>query len=70
MRTDSVNVAASAQQEARAFILERIGAQYLPTTARVYKNNNVLAQEAHEAIRPTSIRRPSGHQATPHHGPG
>jgi len=57
MRTDSVNVAASAQQEARAFILERIGAQYVPTTARVYKNKNVLAQEAHEAIRPTSIRR-------------
>jgi DNA topoisomerase-1 len=57
MRTDSVNVAATAQQEARAFILELIGPQYVPPTARVYKNKNALAQEAHEAIRPTSIRR-------------
>ena len=57
MRTDSVTVAESAQQEARAFILERIGAPYVPPKPRVYKNRNALAQEAHEAIRPTSIRR-------------
>ena len=57
MRTDSVTVAESAQQEARAFILERIGAQYAPPKPRVYKNKNALAQEAHEAIRPTAIRR-------------
>jgi DNA topoisomerase I len=57
MRTDSVTVAESAQQEARAFILERIGEAYAPAKPRVYKNKNALAQEAHEAIRPTSIRR-------------
>ena len=57
MRTDSVAVAESAQQEARAFILERIGAPYAPAKPRVYKNKNALAQEAHEAIRPTAIRR-------------
>ena len=57
MRTDSVTVAESAQQEARAFILERIGAPYAPAKPRVYKNENALAQEAHEAIRPTAIRR-------------
>src|SRR5438067_616703 len=57
MRTDSVAVAESAQQEARAFILERIGAPYAPAKPRVYKNENALAQEAHEAIRPTAIRR-------------
>ena len=57
MRTDSVTVAESAQQEARAFILERIGAPYVPTKPRVYKNRNALAQEAHEAIRPTSVFR-------------
>ena len=57
MRTDSVTVADSAQKEARAFIIERIGEAYAPAKPRVYKNKNALAQEAHEAIRPTSIRR-------------
>jgi DNA topoisomerase-1 len=72
VRTDSVKVAATAQQEVRAFILERIGERYVPPTARVYKNKNVLAQEAHEAIRPTPFadcRRTPGH-SSPRTKPG
>ncbi|HEY8847730.1 MAG TPA: DNA topoisomerase, partial [Thermoanaerobaculia bacterium] len=45
MRTDSVTVADSAQKEARAFIIERIGEAYAPAKPRVYKNKNALAQE-------------------------
>ncbi len=57
MRTDSTQVAYSAVQEARQFILERYGKEFLPAQARVYKTKAKGAQEAHEAIRPTSIRR-------------
>ncbi len=55
MRTDSTNVAASAISEVRSFIKEKFGAEYLPESARVYKAKK-LAQEAHEAIRPTSLQ--------------
>jgi DNA topoisomerase-1 len=57
MRTDSVRVAAEAQQEARAFIRSQFGKEYLPSKPPVYKSKK-SAQEAHEAIRPTSLLRP------------
>jgi len=57
MRTDSVNVAAAAQQEARAYIGERFGEKFLPEKPPFYKTRAKGAQEAHEAIRPTSVWR-------------
>jgi DNA topoisomerase-1 len=57
MRTDSTNVAASAQQETRAYITDRYGRQFLPASARVFAKKVKGAQEAHEAIRPTHVRR-------------
>ena len=57
MRTDSTNVAASAQQETRAYITERFGREFLPASARVFAKKVKGAQEAHEAIRPTHVRR-------------
>ncbi len=57
MRTDSVNVAASAQEEARAYIAEKHGQDYVPPRPRQYKTKVKGAQEAHEAIRPTSVWR-------------
>lgn len=57
MRTDSTNVAAEAQAEARAYIRETFGADYLPESPPVYRTRTRSAQEAHEAIRPTSVRR-------------
>jgi len=59
MRTDSTNVAGEAQQEAREVIGRIYGADYLPEKPPVYKTRAKGAQEAHEAIRPTSsARRP------------
>jgi len=57
MRTDSTHVAPEAQQEARAYIGDRWGAVYLPDKAPVYQSKVANAQEAHEAIRPTSVVR-------------
>ncbi|HLF03609.1 MAG TPA: type I DNA topoisomerase [Dehalococcoidia bacterium] len=57
MRTDSTQVAQSAVQEARQYIQERFGPEYLPEKPRAYQTRTKAAQEAHEAIRPTSIRR-------------
>jgi DNA topoisomerase-1 len=57
MRTDSTNVAEVAQQEARAFIGERYGESFLPAEPPVYKTKSRGAQEAHEAVRPTSVLR-------------
>jgi DNA topoisomerase-1 len=57
MRTDSVHVAEAAQTEARQFILERYGKEYLPAQPPQYKSRAKRAQEAHEAIRPTSVQR-------------
>ena len=57
MRTDSLNIAASAQAEAREFITSRYGKEFLPEEPRVYKTKSKNAQEAHEAIRPTSVTR-------------
>lgn len=57
MRTDSVNVATSAQAEARVFIAERYGESFLPVESPTYVTRSKNAQEAHEAIRPTSVLR-------------
>jgi DNA topoisomerase-1 len=57
MRTDSLNVAKTAQEEARQFIQTRYGKEFLPDQPRVYKSKSKGAQEAHEAIRPTSAER-------------
>jgi DNA topoisomerase-1 len=56
MRTDSVTVSADAQREAREFIRDHFGPDYLPDRPNVYKNRK-SAQEAHEAIRPTRVAR-------------
>ena len=57
MRTDSTQVAASAVAEVREYIGARYGKDHLPDKPRVYSRRSKAAQEAHEAIRPTSIRR-------------
>jgi DNA topoisomerase-1 len=57
MRTDSTQVAAEAQAEARQLITERFGQAYLPDEAPVYRTRSRGAQEAHEAVRPTSVFR-------------
>jgi DNA topoisomerase-1 len=57
MRTDSLNVAESAQAEARHLIQERFGKDYLPHRPPQYRTKAKAAQEAHEAIRPTSVLR-------------
>jgi len=57
MRTDSTNVAETAQAEAAQFIKERYGAQFLPPEPPRYVTKAKGAQEAHEAVRPTSVLR-------------
>jgi DNA topoisomerase-1 len=57
MRTDSVNLAAEAIEEVREYITQRYGSENCPKEARTYKTKSKNAQEAHEAIRPTSIKR-------------
>jgi DNA topoisomerase I len=57
MRTDSLSVAREAQDEAREVITARFGTQYLPEKPPFYKTKSKGAQEAHEAIRPTSSKR-------------
>jgi len=54
MRTDSVNLAAEALTEIRELISRKYGAHNVPDEPRVYKTKAKNAQEAHEAIRPTS----------------
>ncbi len=56
MRTDSVVLAKEAQDEIREFIGERYGKNNVPEEPRVYKTKSKNAQEAHEAIRPTTVR--------------
>ena len=63
MRTDAVRISEQAQAEAREFITQRHGEAYLPAAPRVYRARKG-AQEAHEAIRPTSVaRRPEDLEA-------
>ena len=57
MRTDSTRVAPPALQEARQYVDQKFGSDYLPRQPRVFKKRVKGAQEAHEAIRPTSIHR-------------
>ncbi|HRY28534.1 MAG TPA: type I DNA topoisomerase [Elusimicrobiota bacterium] len=57
MRTDSVQVAKEAQAEARQWIEKKFGKEHVPPKPRVYKTKNKVAQEAHEAIRPTKPSR-------------
>lgn len=56
IRTDSVRISDEAIAEVRAYIGERYGEAFLPQTPNVYKGRK-HAQDAHEAIRPTDIRR-------------
>ena len=57
MRTDSTNIAEQAVAEAREYIAKRYGNDFLPAKPPQYKTRAVGAQEAHEAIRPTSANR-------------
>lgn len=56
MRTDSVNIAPEAISNARKYILNRFGPEYLPDQPRIYASKKT-AQEAHEGIRPTNLQR-------------
>jgi DNA topoisomerase-1 len=57
MRTDSVTLSKEAVAEMRGYITKNYGADYLPKVPVVYRSSAKNAQEAHEAIRPTSIAR-------------
>ena len=57
MRTDSVSLAKEAVEELRGFIAEKYGSKAVPKVPQVYKTKSKNAQEAHEAVRPTSILR-------------
>ena len=57
MRTDSVNVADAAVRDARDYVRGHFGKEYVPDKPRTYRTRSKNAQEAHEAIRPTSIGR-------------
>jgi len=57
MRTDSVNLSKDFVDETRAFIPKEYGEKYLPKDPVKYFAKSKLAQEAHEAIRPTSVLR-------------
>ncbi|MCH9004327.1 MAG: DNA topoisomerase I [Proteobacteria bacterium] len=57
MRTDSVTLAAIAVTEIREVIAERYGAENVPDAPRTFKTKAKNAQEAHEAVRPTSAAR-------------
>jgi DNA topoisomerase-1 len=56
MRTDSTRVSPDAQEEVRGLITDRYGAAFVPATPNIYKSKKD-AQDAHEAIRPSSARR-------------
>lgn len=55
MRTDSTRLSTDAVNDARAFLKDRHGAKYIPETPNDYPNKKKNAQDAHEAIRPTSL---------------
>ncbi|MCW5676109.1 MAG: type I DNA topoisomerase [Xanthobacteraceae bacterium] len=57
MRTDGIDLAPEAIAQARDVISSDYGKNYLPDSPRIYKNKSKNAQEAHEAIRPTDLRR-------------
>src|SRR6202012_5513441 len=57
MRTDGVSMVPEAIAKARAMIGQKYGARYVPSAPRVYASKAKNAQEAHEAVRPTSFAR-------------
>lgn len=57
MRTDSTRISPLAQEEAKEFIIGKYGEKYVPETPRIYTKKNSNAQDAHEAIRPSSVLR-------------
>ncbi|MFN8448823.1 MAG: type I DNA topoisomerase [Anaerolineae bacterium] len=57
MRTDSLSVSPQAHKDARDYIEKRFGKNYVPKRAPIYRTKTKGAQEAHEAIRPTSVMR-------------
>ena len=57
MRTDGIDMAPEAVSQAREAIAARYGADYVPSSPRIYKNKAKNAQEAHECIRPTDMFR-------------
>jgi len=59
MRTDSVRVAGEAQDEARQYVTEKFGKEFLPPKPPAYKSKKG-AQEGHEAVRPSSVYRDPG----------
>lgn len=57
MRTDSTRISPVAQEEAKEYISEKYGNDFNPEQPRIYTKKNSNAQDAHEAIRPTSVLR-------------
>ena len=57
MRTDGIDLAPEAINDIRAMLGKNYGKEYVPTTPREYHNKAKNAQEAHEAVRPTSAAR-------------
>ncbi len=57
MRTDSTRISPVAQEETLAYIAQKYGQSYVPETPRIYLKKNANTQDAHEAIRPTSVLR-------------
>lgn len=57
MRTDSTRLSVTAQEEAKELILAKYGEKFIPETPRQYSKKAAGAQDAHEAIRPTSALR-------------
>ncbi|MFB0841203.1 type I DNA topoisomerase [Paenibacillus oleatilyticus] len=57
MRTDSTRISPVAQEEAKDYIVQKFGESFYPETPRVYTKKNANAQDAHEAIRPSSVLR-------------
>jgi DNA topoisomerase-1 len=67
MRTDSLNVSRIALDEAEKVISDKFGKEYSLDTPRFYKTKSRGAQEAHEAIRPTSLKLQEVNTLTPQH---
>jgi DNA topoisomerase-1 len=57
MRTDSITLSQDCLDELRELIPQRFGKEYLPAELNTYKNKSKNAQEAHEAVRPSSVMR-------------
>lgn len=57
MRTDSTRISTTAQDEAKEFIVGKYGEKFVPESPRNYSKKAANAQDAHEAIRPTSVLR-------------